>query len=168
MRRLLLPFTHGIDGTALEYAFVFARQVQSTLVVGSWLTRPTAGKSGRLLLGHIEQSQDFLALTGYKAQRFQVPVEPIELYSIDIAKSMRALASEMGCDAILLFMRYGKILLISKEEMQQLLHDSHIPVLIIRLPDRYPTWQKLKDWSIFCLLRIHKSAKKKPVLIPQT
>lgn len=166
MRRLLLPFTHGIDGTAIEYALIFARQTRSTLVAGSWLS-PVVGKPGRPLLGHIEQSQDFLALTGYKAKRFHVPVEPIELYSIDSAKSMQALAGEMDCDAILLFMRNEKVLLISKEEMQQLLRDSHVPLLLVKLPGKYSPWQKFKDQSIVWLQRIHRSIKKKPALRPR-
>ncbi|GCE16340.1 universal stress protein [Dictyobacter kobayashii] len=168
MRRLLLPFTHGIDGTAIEYALIFARQTQSTLVVGSWLAHPTLGKPGRPLLGHIEQSKDFLALTGYKAKRFHVPVEPVELYSVDSAKSMQVLAREMDCDAILLFMRKDKVLLISKEEMQQLLRNSHTPLLIVRLPGRYPAWQKFKAWSIAWLQRMHRSTRERPVLMPHS
>ncbi|GCE02802.1 hypothetical protein [Dictyobacter aurantiacus] len=168
MRRLLLPFTHGIDGPALDYAFLFARQTQATLVVGSWLTRSTDRKSQRPLPGHIEQSQDFLILADYKARRFQVPVESIEFYSIDSAKSMQALSSEMECDAILLFMRHKKALLISHEEMQQLLFNSHIPLLIVSLPLRYPTWQRWKERSIFWLSRMSRASKKKPALMPQT
>ncbi|GCE28468.1 hypothetical protein KDA_39520 [Dictyobacter alpinus] len=139
MRRLLLPFTHGIDGNAIDFALAMAQQERAILVVISWLTLPItasgscSGSGKHVRLGFIEQSQDFLALIQHKARRFQVPIECIELYSTDVVKSMMAMAGEMDCDALLLFQRNHKTVLLDERELKQLLVTSRIPLLFVQM-----------------------------------
>ncbi|GER91573.1 hypothetical protein KDW_57350 [Dictyobacter vulcani] len=144
MRRLLLPFTHGIDGNAIDFALSMAQQEQAILVVISWLhTSPDATTTEQPRLGFIEQSQDFLALVEHKARRLQVPIERIELYSANVVKSMMAMAGEMDCDALLLFQRNHKAVLLDELELKQLLVMSRVPLLFVQMTARTRFWHTI-------------------------
>src|SRR5260370_774174 len=68
--RWLLPFTHGVDTAAIEYAVRLAESAGATLVPVSLISAPPKGAR----LEHIQQSKDFLEAVQHKAERFQVPV----------------------------------------------------------------------------------------------
>lgn len=129
MKRLLLPFTHGIDASAVAYALQIARYSQAVLVGVAIISHSHTGPR----LGDIEQATDFLELLSYQAKCMQVPLERMELYSRDSAMSIQALYKEMDCSIILTFMREGKGVLLMNEDLQCLLSKEDLPVFLVRL-----------------------------------
>lgn len=131
--RLLLPFTGGIDVMALNYAMQLAEQRGATLVPLA-LIAPRPGKGARL--EHIQQAQDFLELTRRKAERLRVPIEPMRLHTRDAALSIEAIAGEMDCEAVLLFLCNTEEILLGHAEIRALMDNSACNMHIILLPEK--------------------------------
>src|SRR5579883_1294516 len=131
--RLLLPFTGNINALALDYAVQLAEQRQATLVPLA-LIAAQSGKGARL--EHIQQAQDFLELTRRKAERQGVPIEPMRLYTQDAACSIEAIASEMECEAILLFLYGAGEVLLEHAEIRSLMDNSACNMHILLLPEK--------------------------------
>lgn len=149
MTNLLLPFTHGIDVSAITYALALAHHFHSTLVVVSLIRLPEAPGARHPRLEAIQQSKDFLEFVQHKATRQGVPVERVELYTHHPVRSIRALAQEMGCAGILLFVHRGAGVLLATGEVKQLLEDNSLPLYIVPLPSNeggflHPRW--LSRW----------------------
>jgi hypothetical protein len=132
MVRLLLPFTHGIDSSAITSALALAQRLNATLTLLSLIHQPQAsGKSPRWEA--IQQSRDFLEFAHHKAMRSGVQVERIELYSQNAPRSIRAFAQEMECAGIVLVVRRGSGVLLATHEVKQLLEESCIPMYVVSL-----------------------------------
>ena len=135
MTRLLLPFTHGIDGFAITSALTLARRFDATLVPLSLIHAPKApGKEPRW--ENIQQSRDFLEFVQHKAARSGVPVERVELYTQNPVSSIRVFAQEMECAGIVLAVRKGAGVLLDTSEVKQLLEENRTPLHLISLPTR--------------------------------
>src|SRR5258708_39195830 len=96
--RWLLPFTHGVDMRAIEYAVRLAESAGATLVPVSLISAPPKGAR----LEHIQQSKDFLEAVQHKAERFQVPVERYEVFTADVIQSLTTLVHERRCEGSVL------------------------------------------------------------------
>ncbi len=144
MIRLLLPFTHGIDVSAITAALALAERHAATLVVLSLIHLPQApGKGPRW--EDIQQSNDFLAFMHHKAASLGVPVERVELYTRNPVYSIRALAREMECAGIVLVVRRGAGVLLATHEVKQLLEDQRLPLHVVQLLARDRTFS-LPQW----------------------
>jgi hypothetical protein len=148
MTRLLLPFTHGIDGPAITSALALAQGLGATLVVLSLIHLPQAPDRGPRW-EDIQQSNDFLEFVQYKAARWGMPVERVELHTRNPVCSISALAQEMECAGIVLVVRRGVGVLLATNEVKQLLQDEHISRYIVSLPAKdsrfsLPRW--LSHW----------------------
>jgi len=135
MTRLLLPFTHGIEVSAITAALALAQRFDATLVVLSLIHLPQVPDRGPRW-EDIQQSNDFLAFVHHKAARSDVPVERVEIYTRNPVSSIRALAQEMVCVGIVLVVRRGAGVLLDTNEVKQLLEDGSMPLHIVRLPVR--------------------------------
>jgi Universal stress protein family len=133
MTRLLLPFTHGIEVSAITAALALAQRFDATLVVLSLIRLPQAPERGPRW-EDIQQSNDFLAFVHHKAARSGVAVERVELYTHNPVSSIRALAQEMVCAGIVLVVRRGEGILLATNEVKQLLEDQSIPLYLVSLP----------------------------------
>jgi len=133
MTRLLLPFTHGIEVSAITAALALAQRFDATLVVLSLIHLPLAPDRGPRW-EDIQQSNDFLEFVHHKAARSDVPVERVEIYTRNPVSSIRALAQEMVCVGIVLVVRRGAGVLLATNEVKQLLEDKSMPLHIVRLP----------------------------------
>jgi hypothetical protein len=153
MGRLLLPFTSTIDAGAMEYALMLAHRSQSTLVGSAFLSVSEEKKTAPCL-GEREQARDFLELLSTKAQRMHVPLERMELYSHDSVQSIQLLSQELDCDAILLFMREGKGVLLTNEEVRQIISEERFPIFLVRLMTRPPMKTILKNRLAYWFQRI--------------
>ncbi len=133
MTRLLLPFTHGIEVSAITAALALAQRFDATLVVLSLIHLPQAPDRGPRW-EDIQQSNDFLEFVHHKAARSGVPVERVEIYTLNPVSSIRALTQEMVCVGIVLVVRRGAGVLLATNEVKQLLEDKSMPLHIVRLP----------------------------------
>ena len=149
MSNLLLPFTHGIDVSAITYALAFAQRFHSTLVVLSLISLPETPGTRKPRLEAIQQSKDFLEFVQHKAARQAVPIVRIELYTHHPARSIRALAQEMECASILLFVQRGAGVLLTIGEVKQLLEQESVPLYMVSLlPNKggFPPLRWLTRW----------------------
>jgi hypothetical protein len=149
MTNLLLPFTHGIDASAITYALVLAQRMHSTLVALSLIRLPEAPSTRHPRLEDIQQSKDFLVYVQQRAAKQGVPIERVELYTHHSARSIRSLARELECIGILVFVRRGTGVLLATGEVKQLLEERSLPLYICPLPSPengllHPGW--LSRW----------------------
>ncbi len=146
MTRLLLPFTHGIEGSAITAALALAQRFDATLVVLSLIHLPQAPDRGPRW-EDIQQSNDFLEFVHHKAARSGVPVERVEIYTRNPVSSIRALTQEMVCVGIVLVVRRGAGVLLDTNEVKQLLEDGSMPLHIVRLPVKDSTFSRPRWFS---------------------
>jgi hypothetical protein len=131
--RLLLPFTHGVDVRAIDSALRLAKGCDAALVPLALIYIPEDRRSKGARLEHIQQSKDFLELVKHKAARYGVPIERLEVYTSDVAQSIRAIASEMECEGILLFVGGNHDVLLSASEMKRLMEHFTCKLYVLRL-----------------------------------
>ena len=127
--RWLLPFTHGVDTAAIEYAVRLAESAGATLVPVSLISAPPKGAR----LEHIQQSKDFLEAVQHKAERFQVPVERYEVLTADVIQSLTTLVHERRCEGIVLVTGGEHSRLLRDEEVKHLLIKPPAALVLIRL-----------------------------------
>jgi hypothetical protein len=149
MTHVLLPFTHGINVSAITYALAFAQRFHFTLVVLSLIRLPETPGTRYPRLEAIQQSRDFLEFVHHKASRQGVPIVRVEVYTHHAVRSIRALAQEMECTGILLFVQSGTGVLLATGEVKQLLEDESIPLYVVPLlpnEDGLPRPRWLSRW----------------------
>lgn len=153
--RFLLPFTQGIDLGVLEYAVQFARSCQATLIPLALI--PLSGQQWAKgpRLEAIEQANDFLEAVKYKAERAGVVVEPCEMGTRDVVRSLNVFAQEMMCEGILLFLRDGTTVLLPPEVVKRLLEQATCRLCLVRLQpkDRTGPVQTLLKRCSDCIRR---------------
>jgi hypothetical protein len=142
--RLLLPFTHGIDNSAITAALTLAQQRGATLVLVSLLRLPTPPDTRSVRAEAIAQSNDFLEFVRHKAARTGVPVEYMELYTHDIVRSIRLLSQELDCLGILLFVRNGAGVLLDTTEIKRLLEQTDLFFFLGHLPSKLGIFSHLR------------------------
>src|SRR5260370_2688483 len=127
--RWLLPFTHGVETAAVEYAVRLAESAGGRLVPVSLISAPPKGAR----LEHIQQSKDFVEAVQHKAERFQVPVERYEVFTADVIQSLTTLVHERRCEGIVLVTGGEHSRFLRDEEVKHLLIKPPAPPVLIRL-----------------------------------
>lgn len=131
-KRLLVPFTHGIDTYALEYAVQFAKNYDAELVAAALL--PSRAFIKDLRLEHIQQSRDFHETMRNKAQQHDVTVEIVEISAAHTVQHIHMLVQEQECAGIVLFVRAGQGVLLDTHEIKDIMAASPCKLYILRLP----------------------------------
>lgn len=119
--RLLLPFKQGVKILALEYAVLLAKSRDATLVPLSLIQVSNECGSKGARLEHIQQSKDFLAAVAHQAAKYAVPIEPIEIFTSDVVKSIGSHAQSSNCEGILLFVSEGDDILLPIGDVKHVL-----------------------------------------------
>jgi hypothetical protein len=132
--RLLLPFTGWLDTQALDYAIELAQCEEATLVLLSLIVGRLERKGGKIRLEQIQQSKDFLVLATHKARRAGVMTESHEISTYDAVRSLTLQAQEQMCDAILLFVRDKRGVLLRDSEVKRTLEWQGIVRCVIYIP----------------------------------
>jgi hypothetical protein len=149
MTRLLLPFTRGLNTRAIDEAITLARLFSATLVPLALLYTHQQGQPCTVRLEEIQQAKDFLETTRYKAQRQNVRLECVELYTPDAVKTIQAFASEMECVGTMLFLRKNSGQLLATHEIKHLTQHAQLPLFLMFMPApqsilRWPHWNLRK------------------------
>ena len=132
-KRLLLPFTHGVDMYALEYAVHLAKNNEAELVVASLI--PCAKESRKAIrLEHIQQSRDFEVALGNKADNYGVSMSYVEVVTRNVIQEINRLVQEHECEGIVLFVRQGQGILLQTREVKHLMVETICKLYIVRLP----------------------------------
>lgn len=131
--RLLLPFVHGIDVSAIQQALLMAKGLEATLVPLSLIYVPERRRARGARLEHVQQSKDFLEAVKHKAARCAVPVERLEVFTSDIVQSINLVADEMACEGILLFKGRKDGILLQVNEIKRLVEMPVCKLYIMHL-----------------------------------
>lgn len=131
--RFLLPFVHGVDMCAIEQALLMAKGHEATLVPLSLIRVPEGRRARGTRLEDVQQSKDFLEALKYKAARYAVPVERLEVFTSDIVQSINLVASEMACEGILLFKGRKDGILLQSNEIKRLIEMPACKLYIMHL-----------------------------------
>lgn len=131
--RLLLPFTGSINALALSHAVQLAAQRQATLVPLA-LIRVKPNKAARL--ERIQQAQDFLELASCKAERQGVTIEQARVYTSDVTRSIEAVAGELNCEAVIIFLSAAEEVFLEPAEIRELMDRAACNAHIVLLPSR--------------------------------
>jgi hypothetical protein len=143
MKRLLMPFTYGIDVHAINQALRFARDFDAILVPLSLICLKDQG-SRRVRLELIQQSKDFLEIVRCRAEKMQVPLESLECYTCDILQDIHTLARERNNASILLFTRGDTGVLLPIEQIKQLVEAKQDSLYLVSLPVQKSAFSWLK------------------------
>ncbi len=145
--RFLLPFVHGVDMCAIEQALLMAKGHEATLVPLALIRVPEGRRARGARLEHVQQSKDFLEAVKYKAARYAVPVERLEVFTSDIVQSINLVASEMACEGMLLFKGRKDGILLQSNEIKRLIEMPACKLYIIHLQteERESVAQRLRQ-----------------------
>ncbi|TMC19665.1 MAG: hypothetical protein E6J34_14865 [Chloroflexi bacterium] len=163
-RRLLLPFTDGVEMPALDVAVDFAHHLHATLVLLVLFHVPEKQREGGARAEALQQAQDFFEAVFYKAARRGVPIERSVLTTQDVVKSILLSVTDRAYDSILLCVRDGQGLLLQTSEIKQLLTQSGPPLYVMHLPSTQQThsrnniFQHLSCWLDELLFARHTTA----------
>ena len=131
--RFLLPFVHGVDLYAIEQAILLAKGHEATLVPLALIYVPEERHAKGARLEQIQQSKDFLEAVKFKAARYAVPLERMEVFTSDIVQSINLVASEMECEGILLFLGRKNGVLLGYNEIKHLVEMPICKLYIMHL-----------------------------------
>lgn len=132
--RLLLPFTHGVDMEALDFAVLLAKDRQATLIPLALVHVSDTQRCTGARLEHIQQAKDFLEATQHKAAKHDVSIERFEVFTSDTVQSTDVVVQQLGCDGIVLFARGSNNVLLSTDEARRLMEKIACMFYIVRLP----------------------------------
>jgi len=132
-KRLLLPFTHGVDMYALEYAVHLAKNNEAELIAASLI--PCAKESRKAIrLEQIQQSRDFEVASGNKAANYGVPMRYVEVVTRNVIQEINRLVQEHECEGVVLSVREGQGVLLQTREVKHLMVEAICKLYIVRLP----------------------------------
>ncbi|MBO0778505.1 MAG: hypothetical protein J2P37_06710 [Ktedonobacteraceae bacterium] len=133
---MLLPFVHGIDIPALSCALSFAQETDATLLLVSLIRLSQGSKRRGIRPEAVAQAHDFFEVMAHKAERAGVATRRVQLSTQRVPRSIKALAQEMACAGVLLFVRDGTGVLLETSDIKQLLEQPAQPVYLFRLAPR--------------------------------
>jgi hypothetical protein len=154
---MLLPFVHGIDKAAFSCALAFAREANATLLLLCLIRRSSKSKEHGVRAEAIAQANDFFVLMEHKAARAGVTTKHIQLSTQHVAASIQALAQEMACTGILLFVREGTGVLLDTNDIKQLLERLDQPLYLFRLERRRNLFLRAGTSLVRCFRRLLQS-----------
>lgn len=143
MKRLLLPFTHGIDEKAIDNVLRFAKASEVTLVALALMSAPDQSYREQLRPEHIEQGTDFLETISARASMYGVKVEQQEAFTLNIPASIRATMQETECQGILLIIKDQRSCLLHADEVNQLQQDLNVNFYNLYIPAQKKAKKKL-------------------------
>lgn len=132
-KRLLLPFTHGVDIRAIEYAIRLAKNLDATLVPLALIHVPEGRRAKGARLEYIQQSKDFLEAVKHKAARYNVAVERFEVFTPDVVQSINVVAIQKECGGMLLFVGGKHGVLLQAAEIKRLMETAACKLYVMRL-----------------------------------
>ncbi len=145
MKRLLLPFTHGIDEQAIDNILRFAKASDVTLVALALISAPDQSYREQLRPECIEKATDFLETVLARASFYGVRAEMQEAYTLDITASIKAKLQEAECQGILLVVKEQGPCLLQTDEVSQIQQDLDINFYHLYMP----TQKKAKKMFAF-------------------
>lgn len=156
-KRLLVPFTHGVDMYALEHAVHLAKNNEAELIVASLIPRAKESRKA-IRLEQIQQARDLEVALRNKTDNYGVSMHYLERLTRDVIHEINCLAQEHECGGIVLFVRRGQGVLLQTREIKHLMIEAMCKLYIVRLPSGEGR-QALQDMIKDCIFRLVKRRK---------
>lgn len=134
MKRLLLPFTHGIDEKAIDNVLRFAKASDVTLVALALMSAPDQSYREQLRPEHVEQATDFLETIAARATMYGITVEQHEAFTLDVPGTILATLRETESQGILLIIKEQTACLLEPEAVTRLQQNLHINFYNLYIP----------------------------------
>ncbi len=148
--RLLLPFTHGVDMPALDFAVSFAHNRHATLIPLVLIPALEQQRTCSVRLEMFQQAQDFLEAVSFKAMKYDLTIERVEVVTQNVVEQIVHVLSSQECDGLLLFMREAKGVLLQEQEIKALIDQRGPPCYLVHLPSIRRTQQTSKIIHRLC------------------
>ncbi len=133
-KRLLLPFTWGIDEQAIDNVLRFAKASEVTLVALALI--PIAGQSHteNIRPERVQQAQDFLEMIFARATLYNVAIERRECFTTSIPTSTWTTLQQEECQGVLLLTKEQEPCLLQTNEVAQMQHDLDVNFYNLYIP----------------------------------
>lgn len=170
--RLLLPFTHGIDMQALDFAVSFACNRHATLIPLVLIPVPEQQSTCGVRLEMFQQAQEFLEAVSFKATKYDVAIERVEVVTHNVVEQIVHVLSSQKCDGLLLFMSETKGILLLEQEIKALIEQRGPPCYLVHLPSTRRTHkthtiiQRFWEWLSRRLIAFKHSSHESQVQEP--
>lgn len=135
MTRLLLPFNNDIEMDVVELLVHLSSNQRATLVPLSLISLPQTPHKG-VRLERMQQSKDFLEAVRYKAERRQISLEPVEVWTRDVEQSILLSVEQFHCDGILLAVRGARGSLLRMDTIAHLIERWPCSLFVVSLPPK--------------------------------
>lgn len=156
-KRLLVPFTHGVDMYALEHVVHLVKNNEAELIAASLISRTKESRKA-IRLEQIQQSRDFEVALSNKTSSYGVSLHYIEVVTRDAIYEINRLVQEHECEGIVLFVRRGHGVLLQTREVKHLMIEAMCRLYIVRLPSGEGR-RALQDMIKDCIFRLVKRRK---------
>ena len=133
-KRLLLPFTHGIDEKAIDNVLRFAKASEVTLVALAIMSAPDQSYREFLRPEHVEQATDFLETIAARATLYGISVEQHEAFTLNVAATILTTLRETESQGILLILKEQTACLLAPEVVTQLQQDRSVNFYNLYIP----------------------------------
>lgn len=133
-QRVLLPFTHGVNESAIDHALRFAGASHMTLVTVALIPLPKTRSGDGVRLEHIQQAKDFFELIRVKAARYEVAVEQYEQITNNVLESIKSVARQRDCQGLLMMAGGKGMYFLAVEETQQIKQHVDLPLYVLHFP----------------------------------
>lgn len=132
--RILLPFVRGVHVPAIEYAVQFAAMHHARLVPLLLWQGSHEGR-GDVSLDMVMQASDFTSIIKRVASRHHVEIELTER-SGDVLDTILTVTDEMACENILVFVSADEDILMTREQVKELMDTVSCPLYLVAWPSK--------------------------------
>lgn len=139
---------------ALDAAMGLSKACQATLVALALVRVKAKRHRSEPRLEYVMQAKDFLEAVHWKAARYGVPIERYEVLTEDVIQSLDVLTWQLSCSGLVLFIREGRGVLLSTNEISCLVEEVDCTSYIVHLKAKsHPLLKRLSLLSSWLLRR---------------
>ncbi len=157
--RWLLACTQERDIRAIDSTLRLAKHCGATIVAVSLCTASQV----QTPFEQDAQTRIFLDMVQREAERYQVSVERYQVFTCDVLQSINMLTHELHCTSIVVVISEKQGVLLSTQELRQLLLQEHASSLVLV---RLPAYKERAPGSNFVMSFFHWFRKGRKPLVP--
>jgi hypothetical protein len=142
-KRLLLPFTYGIDEQAIDNVLRFAKATEVTVVALALIPVPDQSHCENVRPELVQQATDFLEMINARAQIYTVPVESQECFTESVSTSTWAALQQAECQGVILIEKEQEPCFLQPKEVAQMQNALNVNFYTLHIPARQKARKKL-------------------------
>jgi hypothetical protein len=142
-KRLLLPFTWGIDEQAIDNVLRFAKASEVTLVALALIPVADQYNKENVRPERVQQARDFLEMIAARASFYTVAVEGQECFTSSILISTWKTLQKEECQGVLMITKEQEPCLLKPNEATQIQNTLNVNFYNLHIPARKKAKKKL-------------------------